>query len=375
MVPAWGSQSAPVALMRRIMRFGLPTILACLATLAACAPQQPPRPPGDVSPPPVAAPPSTSPQPAAPLPAAPAPRPAWVARSVVPDAVEIPSSTYVVKGGDTLRHISDRTGAASEAIARANNLSAPFLIRIGQRLTIPGGRWHKVKPGETGIAISRAYGVDWLKVVELNRLEEPYILRDGQKLLLPSRAEVAAMTLEERAAAFELDIDDLITGGEPAASEAAARRPSPPATPTRPLPPGQPVVESATAAPGQFSWPVSGAILSRFGPKPGGRYNDGINIRVTAGTPVRAAAEGSVAYAGNDIPGFGGLVLVKHGGGWITAYAHAEALLVQRGQAVKRGDIIARAGQTGSVDEPQVHFEIREGRKPVDPLKYLPAAR
>lgn len=360
--------------MKRIMRFGLPTILACLATLAACAPQQPPVPPGEVAPPPAAAPSMPAPPASVPAPT-PAQRPAWVARAVVPDAVEIQSSTYIVKAGDTLRRISDHTGAASEAIARANNLPPPFLIRVGQRLTIPGGRWHKVKPGETGIAISRAYGVDWLKVVEINRLEEPYILRDGQKLLLPSKAEVAAMTLEERAAAFELDIDDLITGGEPAASEAAARRPSPPATPTRPLPPGQPVVESATAAPGQFSWPVDGTILSRFGPKPGGRYNDGINIRAAAGTPVRAAAEGSVAYAGNDIPGFGGLILVKHGGGWITAYAHADALLVQRGQAVKRGDVIARAGQTGSVDEPQVHFEIREGRKPVDPLKYLPAAR
>ncbi len=356
--------------MTRIMRFGLPTTLVCLVALAACAPQRPPLPSGPVAPPS----PSPAPQPA-PAPPAPAPKPAWVARSVIADAVEIRPSTYIVKSGDTLRRISDRIGAASEAIARANNLSPPFLIRVGQRLTIPGGRWHNVKPGETGIAISRAYGVDWLKVVELNRLEEPYILRDGQKLLLPSKAEVAAMTMEERASAFELDIDDLITGGEPAATEAAASRPSPSATPQRPLPPGQPVVENTAPAPGQFSWPANGAILSRFGPKAGGRYNDGINIRAATGDPIRAAAAGTVAYAGNDIPGFGGLILVKHGGNWVTAYAHADALLVQRGQAVKRGDVIARAGQTGSVEEPQVHFEIRQGRKPVDPLKYLPTGR
>lgn len=353
------------------MRFGPPTTLACLAALAACAPQRPPLPPRPAAPPPATAPSAPAPTPAP----APAPKPAWVARAVVPDALEVRPSTYIVKAGDTLRRISDSTGAASEAIARVNNLSPPFLIRVGQRLTIPGGRWHRVKPGETGIAISRAYGVDWLKVVELNRLEEPYILRNGQKLLLPSKAEVAAMTLEERAAAFELDIDDLITGGEPAAPEAAASRPSPPATPARPLPSGQPVVESATSAPQRFAWPATGTILSRFGPKPGGRYNDGINIRAAIGDPVRAAAEGTIAYAGNDIPGFGGLILVKHGGGWITAYAHADALLVTRGQAVKRGDVIARAGQTGSVDEPQVHFEIRQGRKPVDPLLHLPASR
>jgi murein DD-endopeptidase MepM/ murein hydrolase activator NlpD len=124
---------------------------------------------------------------------------------------------------------------------------------------------------------------------------------------------------------------------------------------------------------GRFVWPLEGTILSRFGPKPAGRYNDGINIKAPAGTPVKAAADGVVAYAGDGIAGFGGLVLLKHGDGWVTAYAHAEELLVARGDSVKRGDIVARSGATGSVDEPQLHFEIRRGRTPVDPLKYLPA--
>jgi murein DD-endopeptidase MepM/ murein hydrolase activator NlpD len=122
----------------------------------------------------------------------------------------------------------------------------------------------------------------------------------------------------------------------------------------------------------RFAWPVEGRILSGFGPKAGGRYNDGVNIKATAGAPVRAAADGVVAYAGDALEGFGGLVLLKHGDGWVTAYAHNEELLVARGQTVKRGDIVARAGSTGSVDEPQLHFEIRRGRTPVDPLRHLP---
>src|SRR3546814_1905289 len=107
------------------------------------------------------------------------------------------------------------TGSAHpEAIARANNIPPPFIIRVGERLSIPGGRYHRVKSGETGIAIARAYGVSWSKVVDGNALEEPYVLRVGQKLLLPSARQVAAMSLEDRARAFTIDIGDLIRSEE-----------------------------------------------------------------------------------------------------------------------------------------------------------------
>jgi murein DD-endopeptidase MepM/ murein hydrolase activator NlpD len=333
-------------------------VLLALAGMAACAPYRPPASPFPSTP---APPPAATPAP----PPAPA-KPAWVARPVVPDAVDVLSQTYIVRPGDTLRGISERTGAASEAIARVNHIAPPFIIRIGETLRIPGGRWHKVKQGETGIAIARAYGVGWDRIVDANELTEPYILRDGQKLLLPSRAEVASMTLEQRASAFDLDIDDLITGGEPAATETARPTPAPAGIPS-----AKPLIAPASFD-GRFAWPLQGTILSRFGAKPDGRYNDGINIKAAAGTPVRAAADGTVAYAGNELRGFGELILLKHGGNLVTAYAHAEALLVSRGQTVKRGDIIARVGQTGSVDEPQLHFEIREGRKPLDPIRQLP---
>jgi len=337
-------------------------LLVAMLVLAACARQAPP--------PPAPRPPVAQPRPA-PAAQRPAPsRPAWTARRVVADAKEVPAGTVTVARGDSLGAIASRAGVSAGALAIENNLAPPYRLEIGQVLRIPAGRYHRVKPGETGITIARAYGAAWDRVVEANRLQPPYTLAVGQVLRLPTRQAVAAMSLEERARAFRLDIDDLITGSEPAAVPprstanrgAAADRP----------PPARPAPE-ATAAAVRFVWPVEGRLISRFGAKPGGQYNDGVNIEVTAGTPVRAAADGVVAYAGDGVEGFGGLVLLRHTGGWVTAYAHNEELLVARGQNVKRGDIVARAGATGSVDEPQLHFEIRRGRTPVDPLKHLPA--
>ncbi len=309
--------------------------LIAAAVLAGCSTGRPT--PVSVS----AAPPVSTPSPAA------APKPPWVAHRVVTDAV-----------------------------------------------AVPGGRQHTVKPGETGIAIARAYGVPWSKVVAANHLKPPYTIEIGDKLLLPSVKAVAAQTPEERARAFNIDIDDLITGAEPAGGDPVPRRApaTPRSTPARPTPPvvthaappgaaprapAPPVVAvaplPAPAGPAPvFAWPLEGRVLSPFGAKPGGRFNDGINLKASAGTPVRAAADGVVAYAGDAIPGFGNLVLIKHADGWVSAYGHNETLLVARGARVTRGQIIARSGATGAVDEPQLHFELRRGRTPSDPVKLLP---
>jgi len=158
----------------------------------------------------------------------PAPPPAWQSRPVSPDARTIADTTYVVQSGDTLRHVADITGSGSEAIARANNLAPPFTIRAGQRLAIPGGRYHLVRAGETGIAIARAYGVDWGKIIAANDLSEPYVLRVGMRVLIPGgSAGGGASTAAERAAAFRLDIDDIVTGSQPAIAE--HQRPARPA--------------------------------------------------------------------------------------------------------------------------------------------------
>lgn len=245
---------------------------------------------------------------------------------------------------------------------------------IASPLITPQGRFHVVQSGDTGIAIARAYGVPWRELVALNDLKEPFMLRVGQRLRLSpppavvSRAPVpvpsgqaSAPSLEERARAFDISIDDVMTGGQPADDGAPAA-----SSAERPTPlPGV-----AGSAP-RFRWPLPGRVISGFGPKPGGRFNDGVNLKANAGEPVRAAGDGVVAYAGDAIAGFGNLVLIKHAGGWVSAYGHNEALLVQRGTRVKAGEVIARAGQTGAVSEPQLHFELRQGRTPLDPVKLL----
>lgn len=299
--------------------------------------------------------------------ALPAPRPAWESRTVTADARQIAASTYVVRSGDSLRSISVKTGAASEAIARENNLAPPYTIFPGQRLAIPAGRYHAVREGETGIAIARAYGVDWSRVVSANYLEEPYILRTGQRLLIPN---TGPETIEERAARFHLDIEDIVTGGSPAARE--GEKPArPTASSARVLPATKPIAVP-TRLSGQFRWPVTGNIVKRFGPGKSGERNDGIKIAVPLDTPVLASADGVVAYVGSDIPALGGLVILSHGDGWTTVYGHAGQLLVQRGQSVKRGQTIALSGNSGFADRPEVHFEMRQGRNAVDPLPRLP---
>ncbi len=123
-----------------------------------------------------------------------------------------------------------------------------------------------------------------------------------------------------------------------------------------------------------FRWPVRGRVIAGFGSKPNGAQNDGINLAVPEGTPVKAADDGVVAYAGNELKGYGNLVLIRHSNGYVSAYAHAKELLVKRGDTIKRGQVIAHAGQTGNVTSPQLHFEIRKGSTPVDPTQFLGGA-
>jgi len=297
----------------------------------------------------------------------------WQAQAVTPNASNVNGGTYVVQPGDTLRGIANKTGAGSHLIADANGLVDPYIIRIGQELNIPGGRYHQVGSGETGIAIARAYGAPWKEVVRLNKLEEPFILRVGQKIRLPAGLpeNPSSITMEQRAAAFELDIDDIVTGGQPAATEAATATPEP-SDWRKTIEPNRPVVAPAGFN-GTFAWPVDGRLLSSFGSKGGGKVNDGLNIGVPEGTPIRASADGVIAYSGDEIGVFGGLILINHGAGWVTAYGHADKLNVTRGQKVRAGEVIGLAGDSGYVSEPQLHFEIRKNRKPVNPVNHLPS--
>jgi murein DD-endopeptidase MepM/ murein hydrolase activator NlpD len=286
-------------------------------------------------------------------------QPVWDAQPVTANARSVDGGRYIVQPGDTLRSIGAKTGVGSETLARVNNLGAPFILHPGDVLTIPAGRFHSVAAGETGIAIARAYTVPWGDIVAANALEEPFTLRVGQRLIIPGEIRPpdivppSEQTLEARAAAFKLDIEDVISGGEPAVAASAA------------VPP---VAEPARFA-GAFAWPAAGNIASSFGPKSEGTVNQGIELAVTPAAPILASADGVVAFVGNNVAPVGGLILIRHGGGWITAYGHAASAGVLRGQTVKRGQVLGKAG-TGSA--PLLFFQMRKNGVPVDPVKNLP---
>ncbi len=254
----------------------------------------------------------------------------------------------VVRKGDTVWGVSRRTGVPVRAIISANDLKAPFALRPGQKLTIPAARRHTVRRGETIYGISRRYGVDMASLVRLNELKTPYTIRPDQRLRLPAGG---------RQAAPPRHATRMPPGGGKSAVRGAGRGAG-----------GAPPPRGGSL----FVWPTEGRIVDGYGAKGGGRYNDGVNIAAVRGQPVRAADNGVVAYAGSELRGLGNLLVIRHAGGWITAYAHNEALLVKRGDVVKRGQVVGRVGQTGNVRSPQLHFEVRKGTRTVDPTRHLP---
>jgi murein DD-endopeptidase MepM/ murein hydrolase activator NlpD len=233
-----------------------------------------------------------------------------------------------------------------------------------------------VQPGDTLAALARRVDRPMRALIDANGLQPPYRLVAGQRLRIPAAAPsapVAAMRVEPpAAAAFPSPVAAApagpsqpssapVEGSRHAEARPAAATPSPAAVPT-------------VARAARFAWPVQGQVISGFGAKPGGLQNDGINIAAPRGTPVRAAGPGTVVYAGNELRGFGNLLLIRHADGWMSAYAHLDDTLVERGAEVQRGQQIGRVGQTGSVATPQLHFELRQAGRAVDPRGMLPPA-
>jgi len=166
----------------------------------------------------------------------------------------------------------------------------------------------------------------------------------------------------------------------PAANSPANSNPFVHSQPSAPVAPqvvasaeSTPLKEHIAAGKEHFFWPVNGGkVVSHFGPKPDGKSNDGINISLADGEPIWASADGMVVYAGNELQGYGNMVILRHDDGWMTAYAHARSITVKKNDYVKQGELIAYVGQTGGVKTPQVHFALRHGKTPVDPEQYLP---
>ena len=252
---------------------------------------------------------------------------------------------HLVLPGETLSGVAERYRTPLSVLAKVNGVKAPFRVYAGQVLAIP--------PATTRVAKRPA------RVPVVPARPEPATVVAHDPLPAPPQdpIRVAELTPTLVAAAPVPASPPPMTAEELEATRRAAQRPPP-----------------ALSGDG-FLWPVRGQIASPFGPKPNGARNDGINIRATEGAPVVAAENGVVVYAGDEIPGYGRMLLISHADGLTTAYAHNEQLLVAVGAVVERGQQVATVGRTGNVTSPQLHFELRDGKEPLDPLTYLaPAA-
>ncbi len=266
-------------------------------------------------------------------------------------AKKVARGTVRVRSGDSYYTIAQRYRVSMTALMAENNARPPFKLRSGQVFRLPKPRFHTIRRGDTLYSISQAYQVRLSELSQLNGNLDPKDLKIGMKIALPGSSP--ASSYSDRGASQTTRGRSTTSGSKVAAARPPAVRTAPP--PRR----------------GRFIQPVKGRTISSFGPKEGGLHNDGINIAAAAGTPIKAVENGIVVYAGNELRGYGNLVLVRHKDGWVSAYAHVESFAVKPGQKVKQGDIVGKVGQSGNVDRPQLHFEIRRGTRAVDPRTVL----
>lgn len=333
-------------------------------------------------------------------------------------AAQPAGGTKIIVGtSDTLDVLAKRYHVTPQAILAANGYKGPRALSPGQQLIIPHPataaapapvttpvaaapamapaakpvaaaaappRVHFVNRGDTLVSIARKNHISAAELARANGIEPSAKLKLGTKLAVPA-AKTAALATPVAAAPVTAapvagTLQPVAAAPAPATKMAAAA----PVQSARlaqatanveekPAETSAKAAEATGALP-TFRWPVRGKVVTSYGAKTNGKSNDGINLAVPEGTPVKAAEDGVVAYSGNELKGYGNLVLIRHANGYVTAYAHASELLVKRGDTIKRGQVIAKSGQSGEVASPQLHFEIRKGSSPVDPLQFLNGA-
>lgn len=314
--------------------------------------------------------------------------------------IEGRGAPYRVRKGDTLEKIARKLDTDIDSLKGDNHLKSSAL-RPGQVLRGPGisAKGYVAGAGDTLALVGQRFGVSVERLRSENGLSRRTLLKPGQKLRLPSGyRDHGPLRASEPSEVVERPTRSYPRPAEPSRDEAITtqRGSELPSHPQPYQPSGSPqriyvppaVVPGTTPAPsdaqvsqlgkGRFNWPIRGELISEFGPKDGGQRNDGINIRADSGASVRSAADGDVVYAGDQVPGFGNLVLIKHADGWVTAYGHLNHVDVKMQQKVMQGQQIGQAGVSGGVSEPQLHFEVRyapnplERARPVDPKLVLP---
>jgi len=306
-----------------------------------------------------------------------------------------PNGAVIARKGDTITSIARIYKVSPQELAAANNLPLSGSLWSGQRIVLPTPKSHRVRPNDTMFSLSRMYGTTVDALAGANGIGPPYSVKVGQVLRIPS-GNPAPMN----SAAISPPAERPVTAGRNEDSPQLLKKPGPsPVTKAFDALLGKlargeaseeetvreiSLVSAATAVPetknaetvgrsrrAGFIWPVKGQVISSYGPKTGGLYNDGINIAAPRGTPVRAASDGTVAYVGDKLKSYGNLVLIRHNNGMVTTYAHLSNVTVRAGSKVAQGQVIGSVGSTGTVVNAQLHFEVRRGKNTVDPKEYL----
>lgn len=312
-------------------------------------------------------------------------QPSWDSRVPVgqgnltgPMQVQRPAMVTVYSG-DTVYSIARRYSLSVRELIEFNKLQPPYSLVPGQALRLPGGGSdYVVQKGDTLSVLARRFKVDLITFAATNNKKSPFVLHVGERLTIPGgKGAVATTASHSPSGSGSGGIAVTPPSGFGEASRADSAAPQASSPPAYTANPGKSNMVAMVPPPpsrggSTFLWPLKGEVLAEFGPLAGkGQHNDGLNIAAPKGTPVKAAENGVVAYVGNELKGFGNLLLVKHADNWMTAYAHNDQLRVKRGDQVRRGQVIATVGTSGSVTTPQLHFEIRRGTEAVNPNDYL----
>ena len=335
--------------------------------------------------------------------------------------IENDSDEITVQKGDTLYALAIKYNTSAEDLAKLNKINPPYQLKVGQKLQVA----REIKPvpadvltinkpvsgvrtatkvelkevvvgaGDTLYSISRKYAVPVNDLAVMNDLSAPFNLAVGQKLRVPNLnkapvAQVVEVKTTEKQAVKVVVADEKkvaqVVQSTPVKQKAQSaksknvekQKKNEPekvqvAKPVKKISsdPNKKLPAITARSSSKFTWPVRGKILSNYGAKSNGLFNDGINISAARGSVVKAAENGVVAYAGNEVKGMGNLIIVQHDGGWMTVYAHLDSMVVRRGVKVTVGQKIGTVGKTGKVDSPQLHFEIRKGTKAYNPASYM----
>ena len=333
---------------------------------------------------------------------------------------EISSNEIIVQKGDTLYSISKKNDVPLRDLIENNNLEPPYALKVGSALKVSSPNFHESREGDTLYSISRMYDMKVNDVIALNNLKFPYSIYPGEKIKVTKKmdenknidikksdkniqiaSESSTKTEKNILKASNEKTKEISEKKHSSEIEKYGFKPSEVRAeeinkrnnltnsktaqniinPTKneivetKLSINKPIDKDAlkkiTNKTNRFSWPVRGEVISKFGPKSAGLYNDGINIKAPEGQTVESSEDGIVAYVGNELKGYGNLVIIKHSGGWISAYAHLKNSTVERGQKITKGQKIGNVGNSGKVKFPQLYFGLRKGRDAVNPENYL----